>query len=52
MKQNLDILNWELTADEREKIDQIPQCKGCPAEMFVSSNGPYNTLEEFWDGEI
>ena len=52
MKQNLDILNWELTADEREKIDQIPQCKGCPAEMFVSSNGPYKTLEEFWDGEI
>lgn len=52
MKQNLDILNWELTADERNKIDQIPQRKGCPAEVFVSCNGPYKTLDEFWDGEI
>ncbi|XP_078154467.1 deoxymugineic acid synthase 1-B-like [Carex rostrata] len=52
MKQNLDILNWELTADERNKIGQISQCKGSPAEVFVSCNGPYKTLDELWDGEI
>jgi 3''-deamino-3''-oxonicotianamine reductase len=52
MKQNLDILKWELSAEERAKIDQIPQRKGYPALEFVSSDGPYKTVEEFWDGEI
>jgi 3''-deamino-3''-oxonicotianamine reductase len=52
IRQNLDILNWELTAEERAKIDQIPQRKGFPALEFVSSDGPYKTLEELWDGEI
>ena len=51
MKQNLDILNWELTADEREKIDQISQRKGFPGVEFLSCNGPYKTLEQLWDGE-
>ncbi|KAJ4755917.1 NAD(P)-linked oxidoreductase superfamily protein [Rhynchospora pubera] len=49
MKQNLDIINWELSDDEREKIDQIPQRKGFPGLEFVSSDGPYKNLEELWD---
>ncbi|KAJ4814910.1 NAD(P)-linked oxidoreductase superfamily protein [Rhynchospora pubera] len=52
MKQNLDIINWELSDDEREKIDQISQRKGFPGLEFVSSDGPYKNLEELWDGEI
>lgn len=53
MKQNLDIFDWNLSEEELEKIIGIsPQCKASLGEAFVSPNGPYKSLEEFWDGEI
>ncbi|TYJ49749.1 hypothetical protein E1A91_A01G156700v1 [Gossypium mustelinum] len=52
MKQNLDIFDWKLSAEESRKISQLPQCKGFPAGEFVSDDGPYKSLEELWDGEI
>ncbi|XP_016725865.2 non-functional NADPH-dependent codeinone reductase 2 isoform X2 [Gossypium hirsutum] len=52
MKQNLDIFDWKLSAEESCKISQLPQCKGFPAGEFVSDDGPYKSLEELWDGEI
>lgn len=52
LKENLDILDWELTEEERLKISQIPQCKGCLGMVFVSVDGPYKSLMELWDGEI
>ncbi|XP_010936841.1 deoxymugineic acid synthase 1-D [Elaeis guineensis] len=50
--ENLDILDWELTEEERLKISRIPQCKGCLGMGFVSADGPYKSLMELWDGEI
>ncbi|KAL4282068.1 hypothetical protein GQ457_03G007630 [Hibiscus cannabinus] len=52
MKQNLEIFDWSLSEEELKMMDQIPQSRGCPAEFFVSEDGPYKTLEELWDGEI
>ncbi|KAJ4710177.1 putative Aldo-keto reductase [Melia azedarach] len=52
MKENLDIFDWELTAEEVQKIEQIPQCKISRAEQFVSEEGPFKSLEMIWDGEI
>ncbi|XP_010936840.1 deoxymugineic acid synthase 1-B [Elaeis guineensis] len=52
MKENLDILDWELNEEERHKIRQIPQQKGFPGLEFVSIDGPYKSLAELWDGEI
>ncbi|TYJ45187.1 hypothetical protein E1A91_A02G038600v1 [Gossypium mustelinum] len=52
MKQNLDIFDWRLSDDELLKISQLPQCKGYPALDFVSDDGPFKSLQEFWDGEI
>ncbi|XVF84878.1 hypothetical protein PTKIN_Ptkin17bG0074500 [Pterospermum kingtungense] len=53
MKQNLDIFNWSLSEDELRKINDIPQIRGCDVgPHFVSNNGPFKTVEEFWDGEI
>ncbi|GMJ04516.1 hypothetical protein like AT1G59960 [Hibiscus trionum] len=52
MKQNLDIFDWELSDDDLHKISQLPQCKGYAAQHFLSDNGPYRSLQEFWDGEI
>lgn len=52
LKENLDILDWELTEEERHKISQVPQSKGCSGMWFVSVDGPYKSLMELWDGEI
>ncbi|KAI5445241.1 hypothetical protein KIW84_013476 [Lathyrus oleraceus] len=51
MKQNLEIFDWELNQEEVDKINKIPQCRLYKAEMFVSENGPYRSLEELWDGD-
>ncbi|CAD5188209.1 unnamed protein product [Musa acuminata subsp. malaccensis] len=52
LKENIDIFDWELTAEELQKISQIPQSRGPAGDGFVSANGPYKSLEELWDGEI
>ncbi|KAJ0981231.1 hypothetical protein J5N97_009486 [Dioscorea zingiberensis] len=52
MKENMKIFDWELTEEEAEKIDKVPQKKGMTGEGFVHPNGPFKTVEELWDGEI
>ena len=51
MRENIQIFNWELSEEDKNKISKIPQKRGCTGELFVAPNGPYNTLEELWDGE-
>lgn len=51
MKQNLEIFDWKLNQEELDKINKIPQCRLYKAEMFLSENGPYKSLEELWDGD-
>ncbi|KAH7516189.1 hypothetical protein FEM48_Zijuj10G0109000 [Ziziphus jujuba var. spinosa] len=50
--ENLDILDWKLTAEELRKISQIRQKRGLLAEQYVSENGPYKSTMEIWDNEI
>ncbi|XP_031248194.1 LOW QUALITY PROTEIN: non-functional NADPH-dependent codeinone reductase 2-like [Pistacia vera] len=52
MKENLDIFDWSLSEEELHKIAHIPQVRGNPADFAVSEEGPYKSIEEFWDGEI
>jgi len=52
MVENLDILDWELSEEEKHKIGQIPQRKGYAGWDFVSDDGPYKSTAELWDGEI
>ncbi|KAL6867444.1 hypothetical protein ACP4OV_015468 [Aristida adscensionis] len=52
MRENLDIVGWELTEEESRRIAGIPQRKTNQARRFVSGHGPYASLEELWDGEI
>ncbi|XP_060215291.1 NADPH-dependent codeinone reductase 1-3-like isoform X2 [Lycium barbarum] len=52
MKENLQILDWELSNEEIVRIQEIPQCRGFKAEVFVHPDGPYKAIEEFWDGEL
>lgn len=52
IKENMEILDWELSSEESQKIDQLEQQKGFPGDMFVWEEGPYKSIEEFWDGEI
>ncbi|XP_015167668.1 methylecgonone reductase-like isoform X2 [Solanum tuberosum] len=52
MKENLQILDWELSNEENAKIQEIPQCRGFKGELFVHPDGPYKSPDEFWDGEL
>jgi 3''-deamino-3''-oxonicotianamine reductase len=51
MRGNLDIFNWELPDEDRDKIDDLPESRG-NYSFFVHESGPYKTVDEFWDGEI
>ncbi|KAJ4710176.1 NADPH-dependent codeinone reductase-like protein [Melia azedarach] len=52
MKENLDIFDWKLSAEELQKIQQIPQYRVSRAELYVSEEGPFKSVEMIWDGEI
>ncbi|RZC57680.1 hypothetical protein C5167_004983 [Papaver somniferum] len=49
IKENLEIFDWELTPEELKKIGELPQCRMAIAKFFVSDDGPFKSLEEFWD---
>lgn len=51
MRENLQIFDWELTAEEKDKIAAITQKKGYAGDDFLSPDG-YKTRDELWDGEI
>ncbi|XP_043722094.1 protein REDOX 2-like [Telopea speciosissima] len=52
MRANLQIFDWKLSKEDRDKISQIPQKKGFLGEAFVSPHGSYKSLEELWDAEV
>lgn len=52
MKQNLQVLDWELTPDDYIKINKIPQRRLLPKLKLISPNGPFKSLDDLWDGEI
>ncbi|KDP38187.1 hypothetical protein JCGZ_04830 [Jatropha curcas] len=52
MKENLDIFDWQLSQEELEMIDALPQRKGFPGIEFISDEGPYKSFEELWDEDI
>nr|AUP42537.1 NADPH-dependent codeinone reductase protein [Papaver somniferum] len=49
MKENLKIFDWELTAEDMEKISEIPQSRTSSAAFLLSPTGTFKTEEEFWD---
>jgi diketogulonate reductase-like aldo/keto reductase len=52
LKENLQIFDWELSEDDRNKISQIKQHRLIATKEFVSARGPYKSIEELWDGEL
>ncbi|XP_056168766.1 methylecgonone reductase-like [Syzygium oleosum] len=53
MKENLQIIDWELSQEDSDKIKlQIPQKRGFSGDVFVFEDGPYKLLDELWDGDI
>lgn len=52
MRENIDIFDWKLSEEELKKIEEIPQCRICRGEDYISPYGPYKNEEELWDGEI
>ncbi|GJN06714.1 hypothetical protein PR202_ga24470 [Eleusine coracana subsp. coracana] len=51
MRQNLGIFNWELTNEDRDKINDLPESRG-NYNFLVHGSGPFKTADELWDGEI
>lgn len=52
MFQNLQIFDFELTKQELEQIEEIPQIRCAPGAYFLHSEGLFKTPEELWDGDI
>ncbi|XP_042501297.1 non-functional NADPH-dependent codeinone reductase 2-like isoform X2 [Macadamia integrifolia] len=53
IKENFEIVDWMLSQEDLQRIDGILlQQKGLTAVEFISEEGPYKSLDEFWDGEI
>nr|AAR89809.1 reductase 1 [Hydrangea macrophylla]AAR89811.1 reductase 1 [Hydrangea macrophylla] len=52
MQENLGIFDWELSDEDTKKIREIPQRRVHRGEEFISENGPFKSIEEFWDGEL
>ncbi|TVU31413.1 hypothetical protein EJB05_23097 [Eragrostis curvula] len=51
MRENIGIFDWELTDEDRSKINELPESR-CNYDFFVHESGPYKTVDELWDGEI
>ncbi|KAJ4817952.1 NAD(P)-linked oxidoreductase superfamily protein [Rhynchospora pubera] len=45
LQQNLDIFEWELTDEERQKISTIPQKKAGTVEFLLSKEGSLNSVD-------
>jgi len=45
LKQNLEIFDWELTEEDRLKINQIPQKKYVTAADLFSTEGEFTSVD-------
>ncbi|KAJ9176320.1 hypothetical protein P3X46_011646 [Hevea brasiliensis] len=52
LKENMEIFEWELSKEDKDKISQIPQQRLRLKEEYVSHDGPFKSIEELWDGEL
>ncbi|KAL5763066.1 hypothetical protein ACOSP7_019330 [Xanthoceras sorbifolium] len=52
MKENLDIFDWKLSAEDLHKIERIPQSRASLGEMYITEKGPFKSIEDIWDREI
>ncbi|WOK93182.1 hypothetical protein Cni_G01876 [Canna indica] len=52
LKENMEIFDWKLSEEDKERLSKLPQKRYILAEPFVSPNGFYKSHAEMWDGEI
>ncbi|KAJ1263204.1 hypothetical protein BS78_09G165700 [Paspalum vaginatum] len=52
IKENISILGWSIPEDWMAKFSEIKQVRLLTAEFAVNPQSGYNSLEDFWDGEI
>nr|URS65385.1 rhazimal reductase [Alstonia scholaris] len=52
MFENVQIFDWELTKEELDKIQKIPQRRGTLGEDFIHPEGPIKSVEDLWDGDL
>jgi diketogulonate reductase-like aldo/keto reductase len=50
IKQNFEVFDWELSAAQYAELSSLePQVRMIQGASFVSPNGPYKTVAQFWD---
>lgn len=52
LKEKMDILDWELSREDNDRINKNPRQRILMKDGFVSTDGPSKSFEELWDGEI
>ncbi|KAG9444800.1 hypothetical protein H6P81_016140 [Aristolochia fimbriata] len=54
LKENLEIFDWELSEEELQKIEHLPQHRSVSGASLnlISENGHYKSLPELWDDDI
>ncbi|KAG9444846.1 hypothetical protein H6P81_016186 [Aristolochia fimbriata] len=54
MKENQEILDWELSKEDLQRIDQLPQYRSVSGESlnFIADTGPYKTVQELFDEDV
>ncbi|KAG7585203.1 NADP-dependent oxidoreductase domain superfamily, partial [Arabidopsis thaliana x Arabidopsis arenosa] len=53
LEENLKIIDWSLTEDEKQRIStEISQSRIVDGEVYISEKGPIKSVAEMWDGEI
>ncbi|GMN36632.1 hypothetical protein TIFTF001_042479, partial [Ficus carica] len=53
IKENFDVFGWAIPEDLFAKFDENEQARLLRGTSFVHDTyGPYQTLEDLWDGEI
>ncbi|XP_064949236.1 non-functional NADPH-dependent codeinone reductase 2-like [Musa acuminata AAA Group] len=52
LKENMQIFDWHLKEEDKERLSLVPQKRLILVEPFISPTGFYKSHAEFWDGDV
>ncbi|XP_009408565.2 non-functional NADPH-dependent codeinone reductase 2 isoform X2 [Musa acuminata AAA Group] len=52
LKENMEIFDWHLKEEDKERLSLVPQKRLILVHPFISPNGLYKSHAEFWDGDV
>ncbi|RRT77668.1 hypothetical protein B296_00000849 [Ensete ventricosum] len=52
LKENMEIFDWNLKEEDKERLSLVPQKRLILVHPFISPNGFYKSHADFWDGDV